>query len=482
MAIGYGLGIGLQAKPKDYVEILKAREAAAQKAKAAKAAKDEAAINRLNEKFTYKMGEGKVLPWQQGEKDKLIIEWEKIAQEEAEKPDPDFNRLTRFTMDAMSKMTDMRVQYDDAHKFFINPTKYGFTPEESQMILGERDPQKVADFASKKGVGITIVDNRFIPTAVDGYSDNTFDKTFYEWYRNVGDQSFDWGKEIKPSETGNVLGARYEYSGLSREAKDGFMINNANNPYLFREFVIEKTANTGKRVDLNDPNLKNEYTAYISEKYDKNAEALRASRTGYEGKKTIIQNITPGSTPSTFEMAPPTVNVAKVGGDYSDFGSIGVTATNMITPTQKGWVDQDNGRPANLSGGSFKFSKFLVVASDKNTIQYDKDFKSKGYPQKLSVATYGAYTQYGSSTPLSVVNVDPNVSAGISSQAMDAKEKASLDAAYNKAQNAVDEYNKLSDSDKKAVWNLRANNKNIIQAIDEYKSGKKASSAGKMKP
>lgn len=483
MAIGYGLGIGLQAKPKDYVEIIKSREQAVAKARAAKAAKDEATLNRISEKFTYKMGEGKVLPWQQSEKDNLIIEWEKIAQEETEKPDPDFNRLNRFTADAMSKMTEMRVQYDDAHKLFINPVKYGFTPEEAQIILSERDPQKVVDFANNKGVGITVVNNRFLPSQVDGFNENTINNQLYTWLNQAGDKMFD-PNLVK--ETRTVLGTKFEYTGTAADAKASFMASQANNPYSIREFEMFVRNTTGKKADMNDPAIQSQFKAYVEKRYDDFVKPLRDERMGM-AKTTYSRPAAPSTTSTSYQISVGTTNNIKMGASsfttLADLGIKNIKASGVKMPT--GTKNLDNGDIITSTSGDFSFSGISAVPVD-GTGQLIEDNKIKQYPEKLSIGVFGNVVPNNTNIQVPMVNT-MSAKSLINTTYVNmgsTDNKAGLEERVKELESAINWYNSLSADKKKAVWESRSTQ----SLVEAQKSGgetptkKKASDAGKMKP
>ena len=78
MELGYGLGIGLQVRPKDYVELVKSREAAQTKAQVAKKAAADKALERTYERFTKEVGGATVLPVNQSMYDSSIDDFYRL--------------------------------------------------------------------------------------------------------------------------------------------------------------------------------------------------------------------------------------------------------------------------------------------------------------------------------------------------------------------------------------------------------------------
>jgi hypothetical protein len=367
MAIGFGLGIGLQGTPKDYVDLVKSREAAKQKAAATKGAKEQAAAQRLYEKFTYDLGKVTVLPIHEAERDKIVNEAFTLLESEMDSDVPNFNRANLAITQAKNQLNEIAAQKKSFDNFAVKGSDYGFSPQELQTVGSISDPKQMNDAISKVGVN-TFYDpntNRFAFSPVFDYKPT--DQSFNEHVGKVGKFLFnDASAGTKYRET--INGKTYTYYGLNPDFQASWVNAQMISPSSAVDFKRDRR-NKGLAIpDLATPQGQGELKTFLENSYKEKAlPLLERVGTGKSGEFNVNiggeDEYKPGKVSTEF-----TVN--RMGGNaklsWGSFGSfpvdtegVGKVATNLRNVTTL--------KPIDSSTGTFKSgtADLAIVSSRK---------------------------------------------------------------------------------------------------------------------
>lgn len=374
MAIGFGLGLGLQGTPKDYVDLVKSREAAKQKAAAAKLAKEQAASQRLYEKFTYDIGKVTVLPIHEAERDAIVNETFDGLQKLMEADVIDFNQANRLTVDARSRLSELSAQKKYADNFAVKGADYGFNPQEIQSVYAISDPKMMQEAISKVGINTAYdpTTNRFAFSPVFDYK--PISKSFEEYVAGKQAEYLFNNKETGKKMREVINGKVYEYYGLNPDAQNAWVNSQIINQSSRVDFIRDRKSKGMAIPDLNTPEGQGELKSYLNNTYaELSKPLLERVGTGPRGEFNINiggeQEYKPGRVSTAF-----TLN--KIGGDrnlsWGSFGTfpvdtegVGKVATNLRNVNTL--------QPISATTGTFKTgtADLAIVAAKKMTLTID---------------------------------------------------------------------------------------------------------------
>jgi hypothetical protein len=465
MGLGFGLGIGLQAKPKDYAELVKARESAKQKAIATKAAKDADKAQKLYEKWYFRNINNSYLPFQQEMAKDVVLELIDVFEKEGEKDTPDMTLLNTAVASAENKLQNLVLQKKTADKFYQNPNAFGFGTEEIQAIYSEPDKNNVSNIIQEKGVGIAYDPNTNLIQfrTVGDFDKQNVPSQLKNYFDSVGDKVFDPNNlkaEIQVADT------KYRYTGVAAQAKDYWLNSALINPGSAREFEFVYKAQNKKLPDFNDPNVQAEFKEYLSNKYDDYIEPLVVAKGG--GKRAQTNFITPAEKKEKQEYLRTggvTYPAGTTGTDsYETFGEFGGKQISVTTDIPSGTVDVNNLQPYTGGGKTINYSKFGVYPVKPDNSLAIKSVYGSGYPRKLAVGVF-ATTERGQG--LVITNPTTRRSA---LQSMTRDEKSNLMDIDKEFEAAVNYYNSLTDEGKRSIWmKYRPTYPDIVDAVKAYK-------------
>ena len=466
MALGFGLGIGLQGTPKDYVDLVKSREAAKQKAAAAKQAKDQASAQRLYEKWTYDLGKATVLPIHEPDRDKIVNDTFSVLESEIDSDTPNFNRANLVVTQAKNKLNELSAQKKYVDEINQDPYKRGFTSEEINVLTTERDPVKFAERIGKVGVGVTYDPNtkKIGLLSLDGYSDNTIDKQLESYFKALGESAYD-PNNIK--EKIDVKGTRYQYYGVNPLFKTSFVNKALQSPHMIREFQqIYKNENPDKpTIDIRTPEGNLAYTEYVNNKYDNYAEIKLTSKSG---RAEYVPPALPKEqlaiyTPVGSEL----IDVRNKTQKLRSFSAQSFQGAKSIPIPNTGLVTLDQFLATTRAQGNLSSSRFDVFAEKDGRPLVTTEVETNGELKdniKLKVGVMGNYEQ-GDNITQSVVSFSPATAQSII-QTIEAKEQPNVSKAYSNLVDAVDKFNKLPYAARKAIYKqLTTTNKSIVELM-----------------
>lgn len=228
MAIGYGLGLAFQGTPKDYVELVKSKQAAQQKAALNKATKDAARLQRTYDDFIRQVGTSSVLPINEKDVMNELNTFRTVMDAETEKDSPDFNTVTQAATQAVFNIKQMAAKKKAWDPIRPNAIKYGFTPEEVAAIDSETDPVKLQEILSKNGSSLVNYDPTTNAISFTPVSDfKPLGESLEDFFKVNSGQIFntpETGKQTKIDKT-NIL-----YYGVDPNTKSIFVTENLNTP------------------------------------------------------------------------------------------------------------------------------------------------------------------------------------------------------------------------------------------------------------
>jgi hypothetical protein len=152
MAIGYGLGIGLQGKPKDYVDLAKSREAAKQKYQADKIKKQGDDVNEAMKSFAAKAPVESVLPANQRAKEEAIARFYKTAMDNVGVDTPNMMQVYQSATQTLSELNDYNEQFKIFKQLEQNPGNYGLFQSDIDAVSKTNDPIELQK-KLREGVG-----------------------------------------------------------------------------------------------------------------------------------------------------------------------------------------------------------------------------------------------------------------------------------------------------------------------------------------
>lgn len=290
MAIGYGLGIGLQGTPKDYVDIIRSRDAAVAKNAAAKAAREAKKLDRAQEAFTRKLATTKVLAIHQKTVDDLTAQFYDAIDREVDNDTPNINEINRLATEIGNKMNGLSVVKSNWERISKDAVAYGFTPEEANLFINESDPAVWEETLKKSGSGLVAYDpttNQVSFNPLRGYK--SVGQIFNE-YTNEGSNSniYDFNKPISRRERNKSV---IEIFAVNPDVADSFAAQNLDNPFIDRDMFVEYR-NKGKSLpQIGTPDYATAKATYLKDRFNelsKNFQLERETRPAGQYKTTII--------------------------------------------------------------------------------------------------------------------------------------------------------------------------------------------------
>lgn len=266
MAIGYGLGIGLQAKPKDYVEILKAREAATQKANAAKAAKAAQQQQRSQDAFIRNMGSKNALPVQRALLDNIVTEFYDMIDEESTNDTPNYNKINEYTTKAMLQANEYAANYKKWERISQNAVKFGLTDAEVQAINQIEDPTEFATAISKSGSGLVSFDPNTRALSIEPIADYApVGEVISGYVKKKGDLI----RADSPYKTNKVTGGTESLFRIKPESADDFVAETINLASTDRDMYVFYRENNmlDKLPQIGTPEYSKAKTDYLKQQY-----------------------------------------------------------------------------------------------------------------------------------------------------------------------------------------------------------------------
>lgn len=376
MAIGYGLGIGLQAKPKDYVEILKAREAATQKANAAKAAKAAQQQQRSQDAFIRNMGSKNALPVQRALLDNIVTEFYDMIDEESTNDTPNYNKINEYTTRAMLQANQYAENYKSWQKISQNAVKFGLTDTEVQAINQIEDPTEFATAITKSGSGLVSFDPNTRALSIEPIAD----------YAPVGElisgyvkKKGDLIRADSPYKTNKVTGGTESLFRIKPESADDFVaetINLASTDRDLRVFYRENNM-LDKLPQIGTPEYLRTKTDYLKQQYnaatkDLTVQEMYRSPSNYS--TTII------NTPETKQggvavIGEQTYNYGYGSDGFTTYGNYPGGTTQSVSGVRKGTRNLETLQPIKSEAGTFSSGNLYVAPVFNvplNTNQKDK--------------------------------------------------------------------------------------------------------------
>lgn len=228
MAIGYGLGLAFQGTPKDYVELVRSKQAAQQKAALTKATKDAARLQRTYDNFMRQVGTSNVLPIdEKGVQEELDV-FNTVMEQQTDSDEPDFNAVTQAATQSAFKIKQLAAKKKAWDPIRPNAVKYGFTPEEVAAIDSETDPVKLQKLLNENGSGLINYDPTTNAMSFTPVSDfKPLGESLEDFFTKYSGQIFntpETGKQTKIDKT-NIL-----YYGVDPNTKSIFVNENLNTP------------------------------------------------------------------------------------------------------------------------------------------------------------------------------------------------------------------------------------------------------------
>jgi hypothetical protein len=239
MAIGYGLGLAFQGTPKDYVELVRSKQAAQQKAAVNKATKDAARLQRSYDNFMRQVGTSNVLPINEKGVQDALAEFNTAMEQQEDADEKDFNAVTQAATQSVFKIKQLAANKKAWDSIRTNAVKYGFTPEEVAAIDVETDPVKLQTLLNEKGSGLVNYDattNAISFTPVSDYKPVT--ESLDDFLKNkMVYNTPDAGKAQRIANT-NIT-----YYGVDPGAKANWVRQNIDLPSTSRDFNVYLKAN-----------------------------------------------------------------------------------------------------------------------------------------------------------------------------------------------------------------------------------------------
>jgi hypothetical protein len=403
MAIGYGLGIGLQGTPKDYVDIIRSRDAAAAKNAAAKAAREAKKLERVEQDFIRTLSTTKVLPVQQKIVNEKLAEFNTALNEEVDSDTPNINRLNMLATNfgvTMNELAVTKSYWDDISK---DATAYGLTAEEAGLLSYESDPGVWDETLKQFGSGRVTFDPTTLQVVVNpikGYK--TVGQIFNE-YTNEGTNPdmYDYTQEIG---TKRVADHTVKIYAIKPEFADTFAIQNITNPSIDVEMTKEYRALGKTLPPIGTPQYIDEKTKYLQGKFDELSKPFQRAEKYSKGPQ-YVTNVNTGQQEAigapSFEIKS---NVYLDGADnYNTYGSFTSKEAKITGGTGSGTYNLNtHDRLTTGTAGMSTTSLYIVPVFKKNTTSGIYLTKS-GVPSKKPI-TFNA----GEIVPASMEDAQSN--------------------------------------------------------------------------
>ncbi len=295
MAIGYGLGLGLQGTPRDYVELVKNREAARQKYQAEKQKKKADEVNEVMKNFMGKVPVETVLPVHKRAKEEAIANFWTTAMNNVGSDTPNMMEVYQASTDTISKLNDYNEQFKVMKQLQQNPGASGLFQNDIDIVSSVTDPVQLQKDLEEKGSGGLRYDantgffsigkiGKFQPASAQLTDFVTKNKDLIFYDREQGaPQKF------------KVNNTTVEYFGMDQGAKNMFMssaLSGDNFESIRREFRTNEISNGRKPPVQGSPEEVEAVKGYVSGLYDQAAATLLDDRNYTKSKgMTIINNL-----------------------------------------------------------------------------------------------------------------------------------------------------------------------------------------------
>lgn len=433
MAIGYGLGLGLQGTPKDYVEVARSREAAKQKYDLEQQKRRAADIDRVMQNFRSKLGDKVNLPVHERVKQEAISE----AYNEFERniDNPNWMAIDAATNKALSKINSINAQYKAISQLEQNPGNNGFFPEDFEIVKTETDPYALQKSLRERGSGGLDYDpetgffsikkvGKYQPASqqLGNFVKENADFIFYDKERGA------------PMKT-NILGTEVNYFGLAPESKNMFLqsaLAGDNYESNRREYRRDKIT----RGETPEPQGSQEefdaVTNYVSSLYDQAAMTLLKDE-NFRKAKGLTINIDTGDRtqeqPGTPDFNPRTNKILSQakgftgGAEYTALGTYSIPSKNFLTSVPTYARNTDTGEEVSSSQGEFRNGSIQIVPLTKQartlrdpnsgmeiTLEAGtiipnnlmREFIANDFDFEYNTVAFGAFTPVGKDNPIPV--------------------------------------------------------------------------------
>lgn len=293
MAIGYGLGLGLQGTPKDYVELAKNREAAKQKYQAEQQKKKADEVNEVMKNFMGKVGPETVLPVHQRAKDELITNAFKTFEANVGTDTPNMMEIFKTTNETVGKLNDYNEQFKIIRQLEQNPGKSGLFQNDIDIVTSTSDPIELQRRLQEEGSGGLDFDpntNFFSIKKVGNFRPAS--TQLNEFVTKNSDFIF-YNREQGKPQNFKLNGYNVEYYGMDPGAKEMFLSSSLagdNYESTRREFRMNELANGRKPPVQGSPEEVEAVKGYVSNLYDQAAVTLLNDQKYREGKGITINN------------------------------------------------------------------------------------------------------------------------------------------------------------------------------------------------
>lgn len=374
MALGYGLGLGLQGTPKDYVEVARSREAAKQKYDLEKMKKSSEDIDRMVKELRAKTYDKTVLPVHEKAKERAFAEALLTIESNLENP----NRLLvdKATTKAISDINNYHSQFNIFKQIQQNPGNYGIAPEDVEVFTEESDPQRIAERLNN-GVGSISFDpntnfisikklGKYQPASqqVSNYVKENADFIFYDKERGA------------PQKT-TILGTEVNYFGMAPEAKDMFLrsaLVGDNFESNRREYRRDKLTRGEVPEPQGSPEEFDAVVNYVSGIYDQAASTLLKDERFRQSKGITINNLIGDRTeeqPGTPDFNPRTNVILSSnpafpnGTEYTALGTYSIPQSKFLTSVPVYARNTNTGEKIKSSQGEFRNGAIQIVPLTK---------------------------------------------------------------------------------------------------------------------
>jgi hypothetical protein len=372
MAIGYGLGIGLQGTPKDYVDIIRSRDAAAAKNAAAKAAREAKKLERVERDFIKKISTTKVLPIHQKIVDEKVAEFNAAMEEEIDNDTQDINRINRIATQIGVTMNELAVAKSNWDKIGAKATTYGFTPEEARLLSYESDPNVWVETLDQFGSSLVSFDPTTLKIGlnpIDKYK--TVGQIFNE-YTNEGTNP-DMYDYNNPKGSKVINGTKMEIFKINPVFADDFTAQNLTNPSIDVEMTKEYRVSGKALPQFGTPQYINEKTKYLKDKflelsnnYEKPVQFRPPGQTRVFINNTKEQESI--GAPSFDQGSNVYLGQMKSGQnqDYNYYGTFSYKTTSFVGGVPSDMYNIDDNSKVTTGGGTLTTSSLHIVPVFKN--------------------------------------------------------------------------------------------------------------------
>jgi hypothetical protein len=379
MAIGYGLGLAFQGTPKDYVELVKSKQAAQQKAALTKATKDAARLQRTYDNFMRQVGTSNVLPINERGVQDALSEFDMVMEQQADADEKDFNAVTQAATQSVFKIKQLAANKKAWDSIRTNAVKYGFTPEEVAAIDVETDPVKLQTLLNEKGSGLINYDPTTNAISFTPVSDfKPLGESLGEFFTNYSGQIFNTpqkGKQTKIDKT-NIL-----YYGVDPNTKSIFVNENLNTPSANVNFETA-LRRSGQPI----PQTQDEYlikqTEFLGNAFEEGAKnRYKREKIGSGGGINITiggkDEVTPGAAyigQFDFNYGPES-STYKVNG-YGSYAISDVSKTSFVASNMRNIKTLD---PLTSRGGKFTSGENIIAPLFNKEVTLNIDGKNRTF-------------------------------------------------------------------------------------------------------